>query len=103
MIFVILVTILQLVVCHFSLWWILAVITRVMFLARIVGVTVDVKKLAIAEGAFFGIRVVYNLVMHGDAMPWLSLGFNLLFILIIIGLEFLDTVLYVYLIEDDDD
>lgn len=103
MFFVMFFTVVQFFVCKFSLWWIIAVIIRLLFLARIMGVTINVKKLAIAEGVVFGIRVLYNLVMHSDAMPWISLGFNLVFILTIVGLEFLDTILYVYLIEDEED
>ena len=103
MFFVMFFTVIQFFVCKFSLWWIIAVIIRLLFLARIMGVTINVKKLAIAEGVVFGIRVLYNLVMHSKAIPWLSLGFNLVFILVIIGLEFLDTIMYVYLIEDEED
>lgn len=103
MFFVMFFTVVQFFVCKFSLWWIIAVIIRLLFLARIMGVTINVKKLAIAEGVVFGIRVLYNLVMHSKAIPWISLGFNLVFILVIIGLEFLDTILYVYLIEDEED
>lgn len=93
-------TVVQLIVCHFSLWWFIALICRALFCCRMLGATFKVKKLAIGEGVAFGIMVVWLLLFHSSAIPWLRILFNALFALIAVGLEILDDILYVYVIED---
>ena len=36
-------TVIQLFACHFTLWWIIAIIARILFCLRIVGATIKVK------------------------------------------------------------
>ena len=96
-------TVAQLLVCHVSLWWLICLVCRLLFGARIIGATLKVKKLAIAEGVAFGSMLLFNMLFAGDGMPWVRLIAFAIFSLIAIGLEYLDDILYVYIIEDDDD
>lgn len=97
---VIIATIAQVVLCHFSLWWIIAVICRVAFCMRVIGALFKVKSLAIGEGVAVALMFVYNMVAHKGELPWGRMGIFLLISLIVVGLEFLDTYMYVYDIED---
>lgn len=96
-------TLLQLKFCHFSLWWLILFICRSLFALRIMGVTVKVKKLAIGEIVAFSSMLLFNLLFHKDGVPWLRIFLFLFFSLIAVGLEYLDDLLYVYVIEDVDD
>ena len=61
-ILIILTTIGQLIVCHFSLWWIIALCCRIMFMARIIGATFKVKKLAIGEGVAWASMLLWHMI-----------------------------------------
>ena len=96
-------TIIQLLACHFSLWWILAVLARVLFSLRVVGATFKVKKLAILEGVSWACMLVFNMVFSKDNLPWVRLLVFALMSALCVFLMFLDDILYVYVTEDDDD
>lgn len=96
-------TIIQLIVCHFSLWWLIALICRLLFCCRIIGATFKVKKLAIGECVAVGLMLVFDMMFSGDGMPWVRIGLYLLFTLIAIVLMYLDDILYVYVIEDEEE
>lgn len=96
-------TIAQLLLCRFSLWWLVSLICRLLFCARIIGVLLKVKKLVIAEAFNFGAMFLYNALFHKNSMPWMSILAYLLMSLIAVGLEYLDDLLYVYTIEDVED
>ena len=96
-------TVAQAVVCHVTLWWFIALICRLLFCCRIIGATFKVKKLAIGEGVAFGAMVVWNMLFSGDGMPWLRILLFLLFSLVSVDLMILNDILYVYVIEDDDE
>lgn len=100
---VIITTILQLLFCHFSLWWIIALIARVLFSLRIVGATFKVKHLAVVEGVAFICMLLFNMLFKKGAVPWGRLGLFLLFSAIAVGVMFLDDILYVYVIDDDEE
>lgn len=97
---VIIATVLQVIVCHFSLWWIIALICRIAFSMRVIGALFKLKSLIIGEGVAAALMFIYNMVMHKGEMPWARMGIYMLITLIVIGLEALDTVMYVYDIED---
>ena len=98
-----LLTIVQLIVCHFSLWWIIVLICRCLFAMRIVGATFKVKKLVIGEGVAFASMLVWNMLFAKGHLPWARIGLFLLFTAISAVLMFIDDIFYVYVIEDDDD
>ena len=95
-------TLVQLLTCHFSLWWLICLICRVLFFTRLIGATIPIKKLAIGEGVAFGSMLLFNILFHGSNIPWLHILLFALFTLIALGLEYLDTRLYLYIIEDLD-
>lgn len=97
---VIIATILQVIFCHFSLWWIIALICRIAFSMRVIGALFKLKSLMIGEGVAVALMLVYNAVMHKGEMPWARMGIFILITLIVAGLEALDTYMYVYDIED---
>ena len=96
-------TILQVIVCHFSLWWLVCLICRILFICRAVGVTFRIKKLAIGEAVAFGAMLLFNMFFASNGIHWGKIIFFLLFSIIAVGLEFLDDILYVYVIEDADE
>lgn len=97
---IIICTVLQLVVCHFTFWWILCCLARLLFSMRMIGATFKVRKLAILEGVSLGVMFLFYILFKGDNVPWLRVLFNILFSVICIGLMFIDDMLYVYTIED---
>lgn len=100
---IIVATVLQVIVCHFSLWWIIALVARVLFCLRIVGATFKVKHLAIIEGVAIAAMTLFNMLFKKGAVPWGRIGLFVLFSGICLFLMFLDDFLYVYVIEDEED
>ncbi len=101
--FILVFTVIQLIVCHFSLWWLIGLVCRILFSARIIGATFKQQPLTIAEGIGIAAMFLFHIMFKGDAIPW---GRDLLFVLfslLCIGLEYLDSLLYVYTVEDEDD
>lgn len=102
--FILLTTIAQIFFNGFSLWWLVALIIRALFACRSIGVTFKVKKLAIAEGVVLACMMLFNLFFKGDnPYPWVPTLIAIIAAIICIALEYLDDMLYVYVIEDDDD
>ena len=102
-ILILVVTVLQLVVCKFSLWWLIAFICRMLFTLRIVGATFKVKTLAIGEAIAFASMLLWNMLFHKGNVPWGHLGLFALLSGLVCFLMFIDELFYVYIIEDDDD
>ena len=100
---VIIITLLQLICCHFSLWWIISLIARVLFSLRIIGATFKVKTLVIIEGVSFACMVLFNMLFHKGAVPWGRIGLYLVFTLASAAAMYLDDLLYVYVIDDDEE
>ncbi len=96
-------TIAQLYFCHFSLWWLLSLLCRLVFCLRILGVTVKVKKLAVAEALVCGAMLLFDSLFHKGGIPWLHILIYLVFSLVSVGLQYLDDLLYVYVVEDLDE
>lgn len=97
-------TVIQLIVCHFSLWWLIALICRLLFCLRIVGATFKVKNLAIGEAVALACKFVWAVLLsHDSAFPWLSILLFALFSIIVVVVEFIDSVFYVYTVVDEDD
>ena len=96
-------TVVQLIVCHFSLWWLIALICRGAFCLRIIGATFKVRSFAIGEGVAFALMLLFYALFKKDAIPWVRIGIYALLTLSVLGLELLDGFLYVYTVEDDDE
>ena len=101
--FILVFTILQLVLGHFSLWWIIVVLGRFIFAARNFGVIVKVKSTLIPEVISSAGMVIWNILFAKNNFPWARIGWCLLFGLLCAGLECLDGLLYIYNIEDLED
>lgn len=100
---IILITILELLVCHFTLWWLIAVVARFLFCLRLVGATFKIKKLAITEGVALGCMVVFNMVFAKDHVPWLRILCFALFGAICLGIMFFDDLTEVYTSVDEEE
>lgn len=96
-------TILQLVVCHFNLWWVIAVIARICFSLRIIGATIKVQRLAVIEGIAWGSMIIFNMIFAKGHIPWLRILLFAIFSIASVIIMFLDDILYVYVIEDDEE
>ena len=96
-------TLAQMIICKFSLWWLIALVARFLFCLRIIGATFKVKHLAIVEGVALALCLLYNMLFKKGAVPWLRIGLFTAISLICVGLMFLDDLLYVYVIEDEED
>lgn len=102
-ILIIILTIAQLFACHFTFWWIIALVARFLFCLRIVGATFKVKTLCIIEAVAFACMLVFNMVFAKDNIPWLRLALFLLLSGLSCFFMYLDDLLYVYVTEDDEE
>lgn len=96
-------TVIQLLVCKVSLWWIICLIGRGLFCCRAIGATFKVKSLCKVEIAAVTTMWLFHILFKGDGFPWLRFLFFILFSAIACLLMFLDEWLYVYSIEDVED
>lgn len=97
------VTLLQLIICKFSLWWIICLVCRLLFCCRIFGATIKIKKLAIGELVAIGSMFFFNLLFASEGFPWLRFVLFIVFCGVALVLEYIDDLLNVYVIEDEED
>lgn len=93
-------TVAQTILCHLSLSLLISILMRILFSCRMIGASFKVKKLAIGEGLAIGGMLLWNILFHGDSMPWLRILLYIVFSGLSLGIMFLDDLLYVYSIED---
>lgn len=98
-----LVTIIELFVCHFTLWWVIALAARLMFSLRLVGATIKIKTLAIMEAIALGSMLVWNMIFAKDSLPWFRIIMFALFGLICVGIMFIDDMTEIYTSVDEED
>jgi len=98
-----LITIIELFVCHFHLWWILAVIARLLFSLRLVGATFKIKRLIMTEGVACACMIVWNMLFAKNNMPWLRILLFIGFALICSFIMILDDMLATYVTRDVED
>lgn len=96
-------TVAQFIVCHFNFWWVLALISRLMFSMRVIGATIKIQKLAVLEGVAWFAMLLFNMIFAKGHVPWIRILLFLAFSLAAVFIMFLDDILYVYIVEDDDD
>ena len=102
-VFIILATIGQVVVCGFSLWFVIGLICRLLFGLRGIGVIFKTRPIFVGECVALATMLLWYLLFHKDAVPWLTVLFNFLFVGFTIFLEWLDGILYVYEVIDEDE
>lgn len=96
-------TVIQLLVCKLSLWWIISLICRALFCCRAIGATFKVKTLCKVEIVGIAVMWLFHIIFKGDGFPWLRFFLFILFSAVACFLMFLDEWLYVYVIEDVED
>lgn len=100
---IILTTLCQLWFCGFSLWFFIGVICRVIFSLRCFGIIVKTRPILIGEAVAASFMLIWYFLFHKDAIPWITLLLNIVFAAMIAFFEWLDGMLYVYEIVDEDD
>lgn len=100
---ILVVTVLQFIVCKLSLWWLICLIARALFCLRIIGATFNVKKLCITEGVSCACMLLFHMVFSKGEIPWVKILLFALFCVFSCVMMFLDDILYVYVVEEDDD
>lgn len=93
-------SILQVIICGFSFPLLLCFIGRVIFLLRIVGITISVKVpigLEIAALAIIAVGIVFD----PSTVNWLNVLLMVIFSGVAMLLEIIDDKLYLYITEDD--
>lgn len=93
-------TIIQLLVCKFSLWWLICLICRALFCCRIIGATFKVKTLFKGEIVAVASMLLFHIIFKGNGFPWIRFLLFIVFTIVACFLEFLDDALYVYSVED---
>lgn len=97
------VTVLEVFICHFNLWWIIVLIDRILFSLRMIGVTISIKTLGIVEGIAFAAMLLFNMIFAKGHIPWLRLLIFAVCGVVCWFMMFLDDVFYVYVCEDEED
>lgn len=102
-ILIILISILQLILCKFSLWFIIGVICRLLFSMRCMGIIFKARPLMIGEGVSVGLMVLFYMLFKKDAFPWIRCLEYAGTTILVILFEVIDGLLYVYEVVDEDD
>ena len=97
------ITAIELFVCHFTLWWVIALVARAMFSLRLLGAVFKIKTLAITEGVALGCMLVWNMIFAKSSMPWLRIIMFAIFGLVCVGIMIIDDITEVYVSVDEED
>ena len=103
LIVIIVATIAEIIICHFSFWLFLSLIGRVIFSLRSIGAVMKVRISWILEGVGLGLMLLWDLLFHKGAVPWKNIGIFALFAIAICICEGVDEMMFVYVTEDDED
>lgn len=95
-------TVVQVVVCGFTLPFIFSLVARVLFLLRLLGSVIPIKASLVLEGChlFF---VILPIIMNAGSDDWIGVLLTLLFCAGAALLYIIDNAMYLYVVEDDDD
>ncbi len=94
-------TIAEFYFCHFSVWILIAIIGRILFSLRMIGVVVKIKTLLILEISAIVCKMIWDFLWKKGNIPWINIGLFILFGAISIGIMLIDNLFYVYVTEDD--
>lgn len=98
-----LVTVIEVFVCHFTLWWLLAVISRVLFTLRLMGAVFRLKKLAILEAVAAGSMIIWNMMFAKGHVPWFRILMFIIFGLVCVVIMLIDDITEVYVSVDEEE
>lgn len=96
-------TVIELFVCHFTFWWILALIARGLYSLRVVGATFKVKRLVVTEAIAFASMLLWNMLFAKGNMPWFRLLMFLVFGAICCLTMFIDDQYFILEIKDAEE
>lgn len=99
-------TVSQAVFCHgidwFALGFILNIITRCLFFARLLGATIKAKNLIVTEGIALGLVIIFN-ILSKKPNDYLGIIFYILCSAIVCLCMFADDTFWLYVTEDYDE
>lgn len=93
----------QLIVCGFSLWWLLAFIARLLFSMRAIGAIVKAKYTFILEGVAVVIMLLWKAMYHSKGWGIKEILVTIVAAVICCVIVAVDNILYVYVVEDEED
>ena len=103
LIIIIVTTIIELFVCHISLWLLIAMIGRALFSLRMVGAMFKQKTLYIFEGVAIVGKILWAITLGQNNFRWSNMLLFIFFAAVCIVTEFIDDMLYVYTTDEDED
>lgn len=98
---VVVVQIVETVVCGFNLMTLFSLLPRIMFACRIAGTVFKATTLTVLECVAFGAWIIWRAVII-RRFRLLQFIVFLICVLVCVVIYFIDTHLYVYVVEDDD-
>lgn len=97
------VTVSQLLLCGFSFWWLLAFIARTMFSMRAIGALIKIEYTYILEGIAIAIMLLWKAMYHSKGWDIKEIIITLAAAVICCTIVTIDNILYVYVVEDEED
>lgn len=94
---------LQLLVDGFTIWWLIGLVTDVLFCLRIIGVTFSAKKLVVAEGIAAASCLLWRMFIRNNPIHWLKLLVFIGAVLVKVILFMYDDAYYCYKTFDEDE
>lgn len=99
---IVILTIVQLVLCHFSFWWFLSLVARLLFLLRFMGVLLKTKYTFIMEGISIAIMLIWRSIYHSQGWQLKNMLITVIITAICVLTVVIDDINYVYVIEEDE-
>ena len=96
-------TLLQLFICHLSLWWFIAIIGRLLFSLRMVGAIFKLKTSLTFEVVAVIAKILWVITFGSNSFEWSNFILFVTFCIICSLAEIFDEMLYVYITDEDED
>lgn len=93
----------QLLLEGFSVWWLLSLITNILFCLRVIGVTFSYKKLRTAQIVAYASCLVWRICIHNNPINWTKIGIAGIATAIAVALYTYDDSYYCYKTFDEDE
>ena len=97
---IILLTIIQTVICHFSFPIFITIVARLIFLSRTVGIVIPIKVSFGIEIAGVSLLLIWCILFKHAY--WLIIATYIITGAIVVLIEYADSLLYLYVVEDDN-
>lgn len=96
-------TVAEMFVCHFTLWWLIVLVDRGLFALRRIGAILPVKRLIITEGVAVFLMFLFHLLFSKGNIPWSRMLLTVLFNAVACGIMLWDSIFMVYDTVDIDE